>query len=90
MAAGKYIVIEGPATSSGWIQTYGMGGHAITATSGTNYTNQDFGNLKEVAETGGQNIGYWTGCNGQLTMFPEAPLSMRIAVLPLLATAVPV
>jgi hypothetical protein len=67
LGPGDYAVIEA-AGGVGWVQTYGIGGSQITASSGLNSTGNDFGNLLECKGTGGVTLGYWSNKNGQAVL----------------------
>ncbi len=50
LGPGVYTVAE--ETQSGWTQTYGTAGYSVTATSGDNVTDRNFGNFKNITITG--------------------------------------
>lgn len=67
LGPGSYAVIEA-AGGAGWIQTYGIGGHEVTASSGVNSDGNDYGNLLECKGSGGVTLGYWSNKNGQAVL----------------------
>lgn len=83
---GTYLVVEGAATSSGWIQTYGIGGYTVTAggdgvQSGGESTDNDFGNLKLMSGTGGRTLGFWSNKNGQKVILDGGSAATELTFL---------
>jgi len=80
LPGGQFIVTEAASASAGWVQTWGIGGAALAATSGAALT-QDFGNLKEVAGSGGKTLGFWTNNNGQIAIMDGGSAASELTML---------
>jgi len=50
LGPGTYTVTE--QTQTGWTQTYGNSGYTVTASSGTNVPNNNFGNFQNITISG--------------------------------------